>query len=268
MVKIALTITASYLAVVAFLAIFQRNFIYHPPRSPLDEAALRARGYVALDQPARGPSALWYAAPARPGGRIVVFLHGNSGDVAGALDKVEPLRGHGHGLLLVEYPGFAGVAGAPTETSILAMATAGLEAAATRGHAGTRVVLWGESLGTGAAVALATAVPVGAVILEAPFTSVADRAQEIYWWTPARRLVRDRFDNLSRIDRIGAPLLILHGDLDTVTPASHGRRLLEAAREPKRGIFYPGGGHTDLPEHGMTDAIIGFLATLPPATPP
>lgn len=268
MVKIALSLALAYLAAVALLAIFQRSFIYHPPRQPLDEATLRARGYVALDRPATGPSALWFAAASHGAGRVVVFLHGNAGEVAGSLDKVEPLRQQGHGILLVEYPGFAGVAGAPTEASIVAMGSAGLDALAQRGVAGGALVLWGESLGTGVAVALAAERRVGAIILEAPFTAVADRAQEIYWWTPARHLVHDRFDSRARIDRIAAPLLILHGERDAVTPASHGRRLLAAAREPKRAIFYPQGGHTDLTEHGMTEAIIAFIADLKPIATP
>ncbi|MBM3525878.1 MAG: alpha/beta hydrolase [Alphaproteobacteria bacterium] len=145
----------------------------------------------------------------------------------------------------------------------MATATAGMAALAGRGYTDTRIVLWGESLGTGVAVPLAAARRVGGVVLEAPFTAVVDRAQEIYWWAPARILVKDRFESLAQIDRIAAPLLIVHGERDTVTPAAHGRRLLAAAREPKRGVFYPRAAHTDLPEHGMTEAIIEFIATLP-----
>lgn len=268
MLKFAAAAAVAYLGVVALLAIFQRSFIYHPPRERLDEATLRARGYAPLDAPASGPASLWLSAPPDATGRVVVFLHGNAGEIAGALDKVEPLRRAGHGVLLVEYPGFAQVAGSPTEVAIFATAVRGIDALAARGIAGRRLVLWGESLGTGVAVPLAAGRGVGGVILEAPFTSVADRAQEIYWWTPARSLVRDRFDNLGRIAAIDAPLLIVHGERDTVTPAAHGRRLLDAAREPKRGIFYPMGAHTDLPEHGMTQAIVEFIAALPPPTSP
>ncbi|MFM8679694.1 MAG: alpha/beta hydrolase, partial [Alphaproteobacteria bacterium] len=87
-------------------------------------------------------------------------------------------------------------------------------------------------------------------------------AQEIYWWTPARWIVLDAFDNLSRIASIGAPLLLLHGERDETTPAAHGRRLLAAAAEPKRGVFFREGGHVDLAEHGMMHEVLSFISSL------
>lgn len=263
MLKLAGALLLIYAAAVAFLAIFQRSFIYHPPRIPLDQRALRAADYEALDQPLSGPATLWFARGHAIENRTVVFLHGNSGDIAGAIGKVSPLREAGYGVLLVEYPGFSQVAGRPTQSSIVAQATLALRALEARGISGDRVVLWGESLGTGVAIQLAADNPIGGLILEAPFTAVADRAQEIYWWMPARRLVLDRFDSLARIREIDAPILVGHGEQDRVTPPHHGRRLLAAANEPKRGVFFPTGGHVDLVDHGLMREILKFLAELP-----
>ena len=125
-------------------------------------------------------------------------------------------------------------------------------------------MLWGESLGGGIATALAAEAaaagrPVRALILQAPFTSVWARAGELYPFVPARWLVLDRFDNLARIDAIAAPLLIIHGEADTIVPAAHGRKLLEAAKEPKRGVFIPGAGHNDLDAFGLVERIAEFL---------
>lgn len=262
MLQFAAALIAAYVAVVALLAIFQRSFIYHPPSRPLDQTSLRAGGFQPLDAPATGMPTLWFAPATRADGLVVVFLHGNAGNVADSAGKVAPLRAAGHGILLVEYPGFAQAAGRPTEASLIAAGRAGMAALAARGIATTRTALWGESLGTGVATQLALDERVAGVVLEAPFTSVAARAQEIYWWTPALWLVRDKFDNLDRIARLGAPLLIVHGERDVTTPASHGRRLLAAAMEPKQGVFYPEAGHVDLPEHGMTEAILRFLDAL------
>jgi uncharacterized protein len=259
MLQFAGTLIVAYLAIVALLAIFQRSFIYHPPRGPLDQAALRSAGYAPLDAPSVGVPTLWYAPPASPRFNVVVFLHGNAGNVAGSSSKVEPLRAAGYGVLLVEYPGFAQAAGRPTEASLVAAGRAGVAALQAHGVPSTRLVLWGESLGTGIATQLALDAPVAGVILEAPFTSVADRAQEIYWWIPARPLVRDVFDNLGRVGRLNAPLLIVHGERDRTTPAPHGRALLAAAAEPKQGVFFPQGGHVDLPEHGMMSVVLRFL---------
>ncbi len=86
---------------------------------------------------------------------------------------------------------------------------------------------------------------VGAVILEAPFTSAADAGQRAYPLLPVKLLIKDSFDSLGRINRIGAPLLIIHGEEDRVVPVDHGRRLLAAAQAPKQGVFLPGAGHND-----------------------
>lgn len=256
-------VAALYLAAVSYLALAQRRFIYRPPPVPLDSAALRDTGHAPLDAPPTGLPRLWFA-PARDiDGRVVVFLHGNASTVSDSLGKLAPLREAGHGVLLIEYPGFGGTSGAPSEATLAAAADGGMAALAEHGIAAARCVLWGESLGTGLATRLAMTWPVGGVILEAPFTSVADRAQEIYWWTPARWLVRDRFDNLARIGALGAPLLIAHGARDSVTPIAHGRALLAAAAAPKRGVFLPEAGHVDLDQHGMMPEILRFLATLP-----
>jgi pimeloyl-ACP methyl ester carboxylesterase len=259
MLQIATTLIAAYVAVVALLAIFQRSFIYHPPRAPLDQAALRSAGYQPLDSPGSGVPTLWFVPSRRADGLVVVFLHGNAGNVADSATKVAPLREAGHGILLVEYPGFAQAAGRPTEAALVAAGRAGMAALSARGIPPGRTALWGESLGTGVATQLAVDQRVAGVILEAPFTSVAARAQEIYWWTPAIWLVRDVYDNGARIAHLNAPLLIVHGELDVTTPAAHGRRLLAAAAEPKRGVFIPAAGHVDLVEHGMIAEVLRFL---------
>lgn len=265
---ILLTAGAAYGAAVAYLAIRQRSFIYRPPVPPPALDGLTAAGYAPLDTPARGRPLFWFAPPRASGDHVVVFLHGNATTVVESADKIAPLRAAGLGVLLVEYPGFGHAAGAPAEPPIVAAALAGLDALSARGLRGDRIVLWGESLGTGVATQLACARRVAGVVLEAPFTSVATRAQEIHWWTPARWLVRDKFDNLARIGGIAAPLLIVHGEQDRVTPVAHGRRLLDAAAEPKSGVFPPLAGHADLCDHGMIGEVLRFVERLPRAPAP
>ena len=100
------------------------------------------------------------------------------------------------------------------------------------------------------------------MILEAPFTSAADAGQRAYPFLPVRRLIRDRFDSLSRIETIGAPLLIVHGERDRIVPVDLGRRLLAAAAEPKEGVFLPEAGHNDTFEHGSIAIAMDFLNRL------
>lgn len=255
----------AYAAAVGFLAARQRSFIFRPPAERPDPAAMAAAGFAPADgEDADGAVPRFWIAPARaPETRLVVFLHGNASTVADGATKLAPLLEAGFGAMLVEYPGYGGARGRPTEATILAQAEEALRVLARAGIGPERIVLWGESLGTGVATRLAIGRGVAGIVLEAPFTSVAERAQEIYWWTPARWIVIDAFDNLSRIARIGAPLLVVHGERDETTPAAHGRRLLAAAAEPKRGAFFPEGGHVDLAEHGMMREILSFLASLP-----
>ena len=200
----------------------------------------------------------WYRAPPQSA-PTVVFFHGNAGHIGHRARKVRPLLDAGFGVLLVSWRGYGGNPGSPTEQGLYHDARAALSLLADAGVPSSRVVLYGESLGTGPAVQLATERPVAAVVLEAPFTSVAEVAQRHYWFLPARHLVIDRFDSLSKITRIGAPLLIVHGEKDRVVSVEMGRALLAAAREPKEAVFVPDAGHNDLYDHGVADAVIAFV---------
>ena len=124
------------------------------------------------------------------------------------------------------------------------------------------MVLYGESLGSGLAIDQASNKRFAAVVLEAPYTSIADVAQDHYWFLPARWLTRDRFDSLSKIKQINAPLLILHGNKDQVIDPEHGRRMFAAASEPKTAVFVPGAGHNDLYESDVGATVIDFLQRL------
>jgi hypothetical protein len=166
----------------------------------------------------------------------------------------------GYGVVLAAYPGYGGNPGQPTETSLHAAGSGTLASLAAQGIDAGRVVLWGESLGGGVATRLAVEQRVAGVILQAPFTSVADRAQELYPIIPARRLTLDRFEILPRIAAIDAPLLVIHGEEDRIVPAGHGRQIFAAAREPKRGVFIPHADHNDLHAYGLADHVRTFLA--------
>ena len=163
-------------------------------------------------------------------------------------------------MLLAEYRGYGGNPGTPSEEGFYADGRAALDFLAAREVPAARIVLYGESLGTGVAVQLALERRVGAVVLEAPFTSAVDVGADIYPFLPVRLLARDRFDSIAKIAAIGAPLLVLHGEADKVVPVRFGRALLAAARQPKEGVFVPGAGHADLYQHGGAGIVLDFLA--------
>jgi len=124
----------------------------------------------------------------------------------------------------------------------------------------SRVVLFGESLGTGVAVALAAENPIGHLVLETPFTSTADVAAQSYWFAPVRLLMKDQFRSDLRIGKVAAPVLVLHGDRDNVVPFALGERLYGLINAPKRFVRFPGAGHNDLGAHGAVEAAKQFLS--------
>ena len=75
-------------------------------------------------------------------------------------------------------------------------------------------------------------------------------------------MMKDRFDSLGKISKISAPVLVLHGEHDRTIPVAHGRKLLSAANEPRRGVLFDHGGHNDLPNHGSDAQVLRFLADL------
>ena len=160
--------------------------------------------------------------------------------------------------MALSFRGYGGSSGTPTEQGLLNDGAAAYEFAAAR-YAPARIVPWGYSLGTGVAVPLATAHPVGGLVLEAPFTSAVDVAAGAFPLFPVRWLMRDRFHSDRLIGALKVPLLVIHGDKDTVISASLGRRLFDLAPEPKRFVSIAGGTHVDLHERGSGAVAQAFL---------
>jgi hypothetical protein len=255
-------VVAGYLGLGGLMFAFQRRLVYFPDRSRPAPAHCDAGDMAAVDYATADGLRLggWYKRPADAGAPVIVHFHGNAGHIG---DRAPLMRGYieaGFGVLLAEYRGYGGNPGKPTEAGLYADGRAALAFTAGQGIAAERIVLYGESLGTAVAVRLAAETPVGAVVLEAPFTSAVDVGAAAYPFVPVRWLMLDRFDSLPRIAAIKAPLLVLHGEQDSTVPIAHGRRVLEAAAEPKEGRFFEAAGHSDLHDFGIADDVIAFLA--------
>ena len=158
----------------------------------------------------------------------------------------------------LSYRGYGGSTGTPSEQGLIADARAAYAFAAER-YPG-RIAVWGKSLGTGVAVALASEKPVTHVILDAPYTSTLDVAADLYWFLPVRFLMKDQFRSDLRIKQVTAPVLILHGDGDNIIPIKYGERLLAMVPGEKRIVRYAGGYHMDLDRFGAADEALKFLA--------
>jgi uncharacterized protein len=249
-----------YAALVGGLFFFQRQLLYLPDRRhpELGELAVLGVREVTM-KTADGLSLLsWYLPPLN-GRPVIVHFHGNGGHIGYRARRLYSFSRDGFGLLMPEYRGYGGNPGTPNEPSLLADAASALDFLDRCGIGSNRIVLYGESLGSGVAVALAAEHAIAALILEAPFTSVVEVAQHHYPFVPTAMLVRDRFDSVSRITKVKAPILVLHGERDQIVPVRFGRALFDAAPEPKELWLAPEGGHEGLAELGAFDAVRRFL---------
>ena len=238
----------------------QRSMVFMPdPARPAVEAVgapgLRETEVTAAD----GTRLLaWWLAP-QPGQPVVLYLHGNAGNLSTRAPRVRRFAAPGWGLLFLEWRGYGGNPGQPSEAGFVADAKGAMAHLQALGFRPGQIVLYGESVGTGVAVQLAAAADVAALVLESPYTSIAAIAKLRMPWVPVDLLLRDPFDSLSRIGAVRAPVLMLQGGRDSVVPPSMGRALFAAANEPKQLWAAPEAGHETLMAHGAADVVVEFV---------
>ena len=250
---------AGYVGLVALLYLTQRSLMYFPdPRRlhPTD-AGLRQAEEVML-QSADGVGVSAWHVLARESMPVVIYFQGNGGGLDLRAERFRKLTGDGTGLVALNYRGYGGSGGKPSEAGIILDAKAAYDFAAKR-YGADRLVLWGESLGTGVAVALAAEQPVARVILESPYSSIADIAASIYWFVPVRLLLSDSFRSDLRIVKVTVPVLAVHGERDNIIPITYGERLYELIPGPKRFIRLPNAGHNDHDAHGLPEMVKPFI---------
>jgi fermentation-respiration switch protein FrsA (DUF1100 family) len=208
----------------------------------------------------------WYA-PHEDPRAVLLFLHGNAGNITHRDDRLLAMRRLRFSTLIFDYRGYGRSEGSPSEKGVLADARAARAWLASRAAVNEQdIVLWGESLGGAVAVDLAAKEGARGLILESTFTSLPDIAAHHYRWLPVRWLMRSRLDSLSLIGRYHGPLLWCHGEADEIVPLANGLRLFAAANEPKEAVRFPGGFHNgpphpeDRPE--FRAALVRFLTRL------
>ena len=179
----------------------------------------------------------------------LLFFHGNAGNISGRLFKAKGWVDRGFSVLLLDYRGYGQSEGQIAhEENLTRDAEAGLAwLRDTKKIPLSKIVFYGESIGTAPAIRLAVEHPAAAVILEAPFTSFAALARRHYPFVPEMLLKDFKFPNIDRIAQIKAPLFILHGERDEICPYAMAGELFEKAPEPKTFFTIPSGMHNDLP---------------------
>ena len=208
----------------------------------------------------------WYV----PGRSDVTFLwfHGNGGNIGHRVDEIDIIHHRlGVNLLIFDYSGYGKSEGKPSERGTYLDARAALAYLQTRSDLDVeKIVYFGRSLGAAVAVELATFESPLALVLVSPFASIADMARKSLLNLPVQWLLRDRYNSYARIKGINRPLLILHGDQDKTVPISQGKKLFDAANQPKRFQVVLGAGHNDTylaSRSSYWEALDVFLASLP-----
>ena len=254
---------AAYGGLVAFMWLFQRKFLFRAERfrpNPADCGVPEMRA-VALAAADGLTLHAWYRPRSQADAPVILFFHGNDAHLGTRADKIRPYLDAGYGVLLVSYRGYGGNPGRPSEQGLYQDARAALAFLAGEGANPEDMIYYGESLGSGVAVQLALETTPAAIILEAPYTDVAAVGQRRYPYLPVRLLMRDRFDNLSKIPSVRAPVMVIHGEQDRTTPVDFGRAIHAAAPEPKEARYYPQAAHIDLYDHGAAEDVLRFIAT-------
>jgi hypothetical protein len=232
-----ITLLALYGFVLLFVVWREKSFIYFPSREivsmpeHVQDVWLKTTDGIRVNG--------WFVPAETNAALTVLFCHGNAGNISHRLEKLAILRELGVNVFIFDYRGYGRSDGAPDEQGTYRDAQAAYDFLA-----GKTIVVYGESLGAAVAVELATKNHVAGVIIEEPFTSAVDVGQKMFPYLPVRLIARNRYDTLSKIDRINAPLLILHSRDDEFFPMQHAERLLAAAHEPKRLVELHG-GHND-----------------------
>lgn len=205
----------------------------------------------------------WYFPPVDETKYVLVHFHGNGPQGAVRVPKLQAYLDNGYGLLLAEYRGYGGNPGSLSEGGLYEDGRAYLRWLNDYARIPLdRVVLYGESLGSGPAVQMATEFDARALVLEAPFSSMLDMARFRYPFIPVRWMLKDKYLNLAKIRDIDMNLLVLHGVKDSVIPYSQAEALSVWALEPKEFVSFPEAGHNNLYEYGAARHVLGFMDAL------
>lgn len=253
----------AYLAVVAFVYVVQRSLVFRPDpqRVAPERAGLFGVSEETLVTPDGEKLIAWWTKP-RLDNPVMLYFHGNGGNLAVRSTRLSLFQSAGFGVLMLAGRGYSGSTGAPSELALVADAKLAFDWIVAKGIAADQIVVFGESLGTGLAVQTAASRSVRAVILDSPYTSMADVAAGRVPWLPVHWMMSDPFDSMAHIGRVRAPVLVVHGTEDDVVPYALGSKLFAAANEPKRLLTLPGVGHVAPLRDAAWPVIQAFLAKL------
>lgn len=261
-----------YIAIVLAMAVFQRNLLYLPDKiietpqqyglSGFDELFIKSKNELvdfATPSITQETIQLWYK-PSQNLMPTIIYFHGNASHIGNRSGILSALSNKGLGVLAVSYRGYGKSTGNPSEQGLYTDARSAINfLVKEKNIALSDIIIYGESLGSGVAIQMASEMSFGGLILQAPYTSITNRAAEIYWFLPVKLILRDNFDSINKIEKIQSPLLIFHGELDTTIPVSHGKAIFNAAPQLKKIIYFPDVEHNNFDSEVIADDVLRFV---------
>lgn len=249
-----------YAAALGALYGFQRHLIYPAPRAPAPPVDAYAGFREVRLTTSDGKSLRALHRPAVAKLPTFLFFHGNGDSLEGSITATRLLAEAGYGLLLPEYRGYGGNPGKPSEAGLYADGRAAFAWLISHGVRPEKIIVIGNSLGSGVATQMAIEQPGADLVLVSGFTSLADVAARHMQFFPVKSLVRDRYDNGAKLGRVQGRILLLHGSADTLIPASHAQTLRRLA--PKAAlVIVKGAGHELAYRPESQAAILRWIAS-------
>lgn len=256
-----------YSGIIAYMAAFQRRMLYLPEKqvgapeqyglSGFKEGFIKTSDGLSLQ--------IWYR-PAQRNMPTILYFHGNASHIGNRSGIYSALAGKGFGVLALSYRGYGKSEGSPSEQGLYADGRAAISfLTESQNIPANNILIYGESLGTGVGVQIAGEYPVGGLILQAPYTSIVNRAAEIYFYIPVKLVMLDRFDSIGKIKLVRSPLLIIHGEQDETIPKRHGETLFAVANSPKHSVFFPDAGHNNFDSSAIAGEVLNFANKYGPA---
>lgn len=245
--------------VIGFFYLFQRQLLYLPQSGDINPANSGLPNVQLIQLQTQDGLSLnsWYAPARSQNMPTIIYFHGNAGHISHGAWLIQEYTKAGYGMFILGYRGFSNNKGQPTEAGLYIDARTAILYLNDHTAPMHCIVLFGESLGTGIAVQMATEFQVGAVILQSPYTSITDVGQTHYPFLPVSWLLEDRYESIKKIHNLQAPLFIFHGEQDKTVPVELGKQLYASAPEPKTLKIYPNIGHNGFPNASV--AVMHFL---------
>ena len=251
-----------YIAILCFLFFFQRNLQYHPKGEILSLASYKLDGFEEKKIATEDNIEIfaWYKKPDISNGKIILYFHGNAGNLGDRSSKIKDFAKEGFGILAISYRGYYGSSGSPSEAGLLNDARTAINFLIRNNYKPEDIILFGESLGSGVAMQLSAEFKVFAVVLESPFSSITNVAQNSYWFVPVDLILKDKFESIKYANKNSAPVLIFHGTEDRVVAYLEGKKLFESITAPKRLVTVEGAGHLNFEHQFLLEEMRRFFA--------